>query len=208
MSDGGEADVSWLASGGVDGTVKVWDLSQSTAGTPALLKTLHVARPVQDVAWRPDRPCELAVAMMEGGVGGSLAGTRGAVGSAISFGSDELSNEGEEGAEGDFEVWDLRRDCVPKFVVRGRDGPASGAWPSPDSLALAETALSALLWSSTDTFLTTHKRTSCLVQHDVLYKPECPLDHLPRQAVSWSADGTLAFAADEEDSQEIPFDDP
>lgn len=128
-SDGSGA--SWLASGGVDGLVKVWDMNSPT---PALLRTLNVARPVQDVVWRPGKPTELAVTTLAA-VGGGVVRTgptvRGGTPTST-FASVAMEDPGTgdvdlaESREGDFEIWDIRRESVPKFVVRGRDGAATG----------------------------------------------------------------------------------
>ena len=134
-----EGDVQgngWLASGGLDRTVKVWDITVPGGGThiprrPAYV--LHTAGPVRRVAWRPGADCELAVTpYLEGSAntqanpalditaGGGAPGSP-RIGAAVppvltstDDGKALCSRVGDP-----VEVWDVRRGYIAKWTVRG-----------------------------------------------------------------------------------------
>jgi hypothetical protein len=102
----------WLATAGMDGTVKVswitfdvqyianlldqvWDMS-AAGHTPQLAHTLHVGRPSHFVRWSsdPNSPCDLIVtpSPMTGSTVGSF----------------------DDSWQPDVEIWDVRREYLPK----------------------------------------------------------------------------------------------
>jgi hypothetical protein len=87
------------------------------------------------------------------------------------------------------EIWDVRRHYIAKYALPTIDGTAvEAAWSGPDTLV---TAYQNGMFAQLDT---RHKTIS--------------LDTIPRQVVSWSPKGELAYAIDRFKQGEIPFDDP
>ncbi|QRW12133.1 WD domain, G-beta repeat protein [Ceratobasidium sp. AG-Ba] len=68
----------WAATGGMDKTVKIWDMSTPQISTMPI-HTLHTTHSVKQVAWRPGHETELAVVHMTSGIatqkGNVLGGT-------------------------------------------------------------------------------------------------------------------------------------
>ncbi|GJE95841.1 hypothetical protein PsYK624_120310 [Phanerochaete sordida] len=196
----------WLASGGLDRTVKVWDIAVPSGGThiprrPAY--TLHTACPVRRVAWRPGCECELAVASyLEGSAnnqpnpaldlsaGGPAASPR--IGSAVPpvlAGTDD--NKALYSRMGDpVEVWDVRRGYIAKWSVRG-----SAVEGGVTDIVFAD---SNTLWAEhfSGTFSQLDMRTSVKT-----------LDAVPRASLSWDVSGSLTFVADRPKRWEAPYDD-
>lgn len=136
----------WLASGGLDRTVKVWDVTVPSGATHIPRKpvyTMHTSFPVRRVAWRPGYECELAVtSYLEGSAnnqpnsaldlssGGPTASPR--IGSAVPpalAGTED--NKALYNKMGDpVEIWDVRRGYIAKWTVRGSaaEGGVTGAF--------------------------------------------------------------------------------
>jgi hypothetical protein len=51
-----------------------------------------------------------------------------------------------------------------------------------------------MVWLSADLLLTTHKRTSAIVQHDISQSQAKYADELPSQAMAVSKQGSLCFS--------------
>jgi WD40 repeat protein len=87
----------WLASAGMDGTVKIWDMSASNH-TLRQVHTLNVARPVQFVRWHSsaERPCDVVVTPLP----------------AVS-----VPGQAEENWQPDIEIWDVRREYLAKETI-------------------------------------------------------------------------------------------
>ncbi|KAH9830000.1 uncharacterized protein C8Q71DRAFT_788214 [Rhodofomes roseus] len=222
----GEVDATgmgWLASGGLDRCVKVWDLTAPMGGShisydPAY--TLRTAYPVRRVLWRPGYECELAVvAHTDQGVnssvdlhtagGGQLAPpsvvTGGGAGfmSALSsprIGPAGLSIENHEPAQ---TQGPLRNDGgAPVEIWDVRRGFIA-KWVINDSIGeggVSDIAFadSHAIWAqhSSGTFSQLDLRASCK-----------PLDAVSSTAVTWDPIGTLAFVTDQRKRWEVPYDD-
>jgi hypothetical protein len=144
---GGSSNASgtgWLASGGMDRTVKVWDLNapgNSAHISQAPTYSLAVPFPVRRAFWRPDYECELAiVSNAEFGAGANQDDTApaGDAGPALSsspevelgLGAPPARHSGDTGDP--IEIWDVRRGYLAKWVVRGStvEGGVTGACPA------------------------------------------------------------------------------
>ena len=117
---GGSSTGGWIASGSLDWTVKVWDLTgPHVERIPAY--TLATQFPVRRVRWRPGYECELAIV------------------SNAEFGAGAMSDIGDSGTVTDVdlekpmmapakrrtdigdpvEIWDVRRGHIAKWLVGG-----------------------------------------------------------------------------------------
>lgn len=87
----------WLATAGMDGTVKIWDMSASN-GSMRQVHTLNVARPVSFVRWHAsaERPCDVVVTPL------SASSTPG---------------QSEKSWQPDIEIWDVRREYLAKETL-------------------------------------------------------------------------------------------
>ncbi|KAG8736176.1 hypothetical protein FRC10_009633 [Ceratobasidium sp. 414] len=78
----------WAATGGMDKTVKVWDMGAPQMSTQPI-HTLHTTHAVKQAAWRPGHETELAIVHMTPGIaaqkGNALAGTTSLVGIDMSL---------------------------------------------------------------------------------------------------------------------------
>ncbi|KAI6035715.1 hypothetical protein EDC04DRAFT_3114826 [Pisolithus marmoratus] len=198
---------SWIVSGSLDHTVKVWDLSGSATSSHISTKpayTLHPAYPVRRVVWRPDYPCEIAVvsnAEFGSGSGSELMASPRLPGASSAFLSAAISTTehtdkaSKTGICGDsVEIWDVRRGWIAKWTV--------DASVSEGGVTDAAFCDSHALWAqhSSGTFAQIDLRSS-----------NRPIDAITRVAVSWSirhsADGTLMFVTDKTARWEVPYDD-
>jgi len=193
---------SLLASAGADGIVKIWNLEESMLPSTAM-RTLVVGRSISGMAWRPGYSSQLVItpsSLMadvehrsysdyERGPSSAISSTHSddftlncALNPAAASSVSDVVTESNHPAAGggrhsEILLWDIRRQHVPEIIIRGRDGPASG-----------------MVWLSPDLLLTTHKRTSALVQHDIGQCQARYADELPSQALAVSKQGSLCFA--------------
>ncbi|POW13140.1 hypothetical protein PSHT_07858 [Puccinia striiformis] len=188
---------SLLASAGADGIVKIWNMAERMLPGTAM-RTLVVGRSISGMAWRPGYSTQLVItptsAMADLEQRGYSDYERGPA-SAISsnYSDDMLLNKGVNvtgassgsdiaseynhpggGRHSEILLWDIRRQYVPEMIIRGRDGPASD-----------------MVWLSADLLLTTHKRTSAIVQHDIGQSQAKYADELPSQALAVSKNGSI-----------------
>ncbi|CAL1708081.1 unnamed protein product [Somion occarium] len=214
VADGETSRMGWLASGGLDRCVKVWDLTAPSpethiSRTPAY--TLHTSFPVRRVLWRPGPAyeCELAVVSnVEFSTGSGTvdqASPPGALSPNMS--SEALPSEGTETAlsvaetkaslatmkseVGDpVEIWDVRRGHIAKWVVRGSavdGGVTDMVFGDPHSI-----------WAQ--------HFSGSFSQFDLRQMLK-PLDAVPRVAATWDVSGSLVFVADRPRRWEVPYDD-
>ncbi|KAG9315433.1 hypothetical protein JVU11DRAFT_3043 [Chiua virens] len=201
----------WIVSGGLDHTVKIWDLLGTNTSSHIVNKPkyiLHPSYPVRRVLWRPGYPCELALVS-----NAEFSGSGGGGGGAELLASPRLQNatpnfisavapisqsknaECKYGLAGEtVEIWDVRRGWIAKWTV-DTSAPDGGV---TDAVFRDSHALFAQHASGTFT------------QVDLRYSHP-PIDAVPRVALSWNAvdgvDGALAFVADKRRRWEVPYDD-
>ncbi|KAI6119652.1 hypothetical protein EDD17DRAFT_1605846 [Pisolithus thermaeus] len=198
---------SWIVSGSLDHTVKVWNLSGPATSSHVSAKpvyTLHPAYPVRRVVWRPDHPCELAVvsnAEFGSGSGSELmasprlqSASSAFISAAIST-TEHMDKASKAGTSGDsVEIWDVRRGWIAKWTV--------DASVSEGGVTDAVFRDSHALWAqhSSGTFAQIDLRSS-----------NRPIDTITRVALSWSVrhstDGALTFVTDKTARWEVPYDD-
>ncbi|KAG8897666.1 hypothetical protein FRC00_003959, partial [Tulasnella sp. 408] len=155
----GAESQGWLCTGGMDKTVKIWDMSQGLQEQkPA--HVLHTAERVKKVVWRPGHDCEVAIVPQASG----LSGRPGADGSEAA------------GAER-IEIWDVRRPWLPKYILEGGEGSVVGmVWAGPDAL-----------WATySNGTLVQHDLRECHRALDGL--PRSALAWDPSGAVTWAAE--------------------
>lgn len=122
----------WIASAGMDRTVKVWDLNSAghtahMASTPTYI--LAAPYPVRHARWRPGYECELALVSNAGfgGLGQEAAGEAGTATPDVApiSSSPEVEVAAHAAAHrtvenGDpVEIWDVRRGYLAKWVLSG-----------------------------------------------------------------------------------------
>ncbi|KAI0741856.1 hypothetical protein C8Q80DRAFT_1196599 [Daedaleopsis nitida] len=209
----------WIISGGMDRTVKVWDLThpatRHTSQHPT--NTLHTSFPVRRVLWRPGYECELAIVSNadfgigtgadfgHGALGGNTSGSSGlnstvpsprnytsplAEGSGSASAAQRAKSVTPHDGSDPVEVWDVRRGYIAKWVVTG-----SAVEGGVTDIDFAD---SHALWAlhSSGTFS----------QLD-LRQAHQPLDAIPRSAISWNTSGSIAFVTDRPRRWEVPYDD-
>jgi WD repeat-containing protein 24 len=219
-ADSASTGLGWLVSGGLDRTVKVWDLTAPGASARMPSKptyTLHPPFPVRSVMWRPGYQCELTVvANAEFGtadVGQSLnvkGGTDGtdAVGAESGKGGAEVDAQATSTRYYDsVQIWDVRRAWIPKWSIVGMEDGVTGAWSfSIYRLPVLNVHFfSDLAFGDSDVIWTQHS-SGTFSQIDLR---DCmkPLDTVICKAVTWEASGSLAFVTERENPWQIPYDD-
>ena len=122
----------WIASGSLDRTVKVWDLT-SPHFERAHTYTISTQFPVRRVRWRPGYECELAVASnAEFGIGSMLdVSDSGTLLDDDSEKSEVAPLKGRTDIGNAVEIWDVRRGHIAKWQVGGSaiEGGISGRSP-------------------------------------------------------------------------------
>jgi len=86
-----------------------------------------------------------------------------------------------------LEIWDVRRHYIAKYTLPSQDGTAVDAAWREDSLVVCF-------------------RDGGFAQLDLNHR-SIPLERIPRQLMTWSGTGELAYALDRFKPGEIPFDD-
>lgn len=200
------ADRSWIVSGGLDHTVKVWDLA--TSGTSVHIAhqptyTLHSSFPVRRVLWRPEFPSEIALVSNEDFGGGSgselLASPRlqSATPAFINASSSVTKDKDPKSNGADaVEIWDVRRGWIAKWTVE---------------VSMSEGGVTDAIFRDSHGLWVQHA-SGTFAQVD-LRRSVRPIDAVPRVALSWNVgvdgdtDGTLAFVSDRRARWEVPYDD-
>ncbi|KZT72008.1 hypothetical protein DAEQUDRAFT_686910 [Daedalea quercina L-15889] len=223
-SGNGDIDVAgmgWLASGGLDRCVKVWDL---TAPLPTShishdpVYTLRTTFPVRRVLWRPGYECELAVvAHTDQGVNTSMelhtstGGHLSPPGMALSAGlisavsSPRLGNTSISIAEPMLEPAPsspLNDGGAPIEIWDVRRGFIA-KWVVHDSVG--EGGVRDIAFADSHAIWAQHS-SGAFSQLDLRFCNK-PLDAVSRLAVTWDPMGTLAFAMDQRKRWEVPYDD-
>lgn len=122
----------WIASGSLDRTVKVWDItSPHFERTPTY--TIATQFPVRRIRWRPGYECELAVASnAEFGMGSmSDASDSGSLVDADLEKLEVAPTKRRTDIGNAVEIWDVRRGYIAKWQVGGSaiEGGVSGGSP-------------------------------------------------------------------------------
>ncbi|TCD66714.1 hypothetical protein EIP91_001007 [Steccherinum ochraceum] len=214
-SDVDDGRMGWLASGGMDRTVKVWNLTTTESHISRIpAYTLHTSYPVRRVVWRPSYDCELAVvsnvefgpanpnptndsstpspAVTSPYMGASALMSEEAVaavermpGGAIGVTTPVRGQLGDP-----VEIWDVRRGFLAKWTVRG---------------SAAEGGVTDVLFTDSHALWAQHY-SGTFSQFD-LRQSSKPLDAMPRNAVTWNVEGSVAFVTDKPKRWEVPYDD-
>ena len=116
--DGGVTG-GWVASGSLDRTVKVWDLTSHFERTPAY--TLTTQFPIRRVRWRPGYECEIAVASnAEIGACAVSDLSDSGVAEDVDLEKPEVAVPKRRADMGyAVEIWDVRRGYIAKWLVGG-----------------------------------------------------------------------------------------
>jgi len=189
---GAEAESKgWLCTGGMDKTVKIWDMSAPLTQAP--LHVLHTAESVKQVKWRPGHDCELAVVPQTPGIAISAEKDAGGEDVSISADADRI------------EIWDVRRGWIPKYVLEGGEGAVGGVLRFTAYSQLLKFYSTDIEWSNSGALWATYKNGT-FVQHDLR---ECyrPLDNITRSPLTWDAAGTVTYATESVSLADVPFDD-
>ncbi|ORY90154.1 hypothetical protein BCR35DRAFT_299710 [Leucosporidium creatinivorum] len=172
---GGNREGGWVATGGLDKTIKIWDFSLPTLSTkPA--RTLHASQPVQAIAWHPTRPTELAssplpLLSVDGGVDDAPPPTP-------TTEVPLMKDVGGGAWKNEVEVWDTRRPYFPKLAIK-TDEPTS-----------------ALTYNDDETIWSTSKSSTTFLQHDINSDSYALLDSVERPSAPWNLEGEMVFVED------------
>ncbi|KAF8756247.1 WD40 repeats protein [Rhizoctonia solani] len=82
QSIGSGGTAGWAATGGMDKTVKIWDMNAPQMATLPI-HTLHTTHPVKQAAWRPGYETEIAVVHLTPGISPQKAGVLGSTTSLV-----------------------------------------------------------------------------------------------------------------------------
>ncbi|KAG8214830.1 hypothetical protein J3R82DRAFT_9979 [Butyriboletus roseoflavus] len=202
-----QMEQSWIVSGGLDHTVKVWDLPGATTSSHIMNKptyVLHPSYPVRRVLWRPEYPCELAlVSNAEFSCGSSaelLASPRmqnatPSFLSTVAPACDSKEAESKTRLVGEtVEIWDVRRGWIAKWTV---------------DASVSDGGVTDAVFRDSHAVLVQHA-SGTFAQIDLRHSHR-PIDAVPRVSLSWNSvngsDGALAFVADKRCKWEVPYDD-
>jgi WD40 repeat protein len=129
------ATSGWVASGGLDRCVKIWELPTDDSNFPERPSyTLHPSFPVRCVLWRPEYESELAIVSNADYSRGSneelvVEGRKDIEWNARATGG--MSNTSRPCVSDAIEIWDVRRAWVAKWQVQGSavEGGFTGHFP-------------------------------------------------------------------------------
>lgn len=213
----------WLASGGLDKTVKIWDMAllEHTGSSPIPTHILQAPNPIRRLAWRTGQGhgTEIAVLSSPDNASAAVAGStshRPPSMTDLSAASIGVSGAGRSpmvnpaaatAADDDIdqcvveearlEVWDVRRGFIPKYLL--------GKVPRHNALGGSVTDI---CWAEGEDGMALQSTYShgAFVQHDIRLH-FTPLEYVPKQAIGWSARGDLTVAMDKFEKGVVPFDD-
>lgn len=128
---GGPGAGGWIASGSLDRTVKVWDITNPHFERPPTY-TIATQFPVRRVRWRPGYECELAVASNAESGAGAVSDISDS-GTIVGVDSEkpEVAPVKRRTDIGDaVEIWDVRRGHIAKWQVGGSaiEGGVTGTY--------------------------------------------------------------------------------
>ncbi|KAF9782978.1 hypothetical protein BJ322DRAFT_186081 [Thelephora terrestris] len=210
----------WVATGGLDRCVKVWDFNSSAGGdgSQSPIYNLHTSFPVRRVLWRPGYGCELAV-VSNVDVGPGSWSDVSAVASKMpspriaekpiqgepqpfsilselqsnlspKLPFEQIFSQTRNGVGDSLEIWDVRRQYIAKWLLNN-----SAVEGGVTDITFKD---SQMLWAQ--------HSSGAFSQFDVR-DARAPLDAIPRVAASWEVTGSLAFVADKPSATELPYDD-
>ncbi|KAH8118718.1 WD40 repeat-like protein [Phellopilus nigrolimitatus] len=215
----------WLASAGLDRTVKVWDFTdadtnQSHSSTRKPAYVLHASFPVRRVSWRPGYETELAIASYnESGFNISSKSSSSTSAPAL------LSKESVEGIPGQISSSRGSANTVSSTSEGSENAANTGRNTTAKSGDLIEIWDVRRTWIakwsvngsncqggvSDMTFTDSHALwvqhpSGAFSQMDLRYCDK-PIDSVPRSALTWTPTGSLTFVNDSPDRWEVPYDD-
>ncbi|CCL98560.1 uncharacterized protein FIBRA_00560 [Fibroporia radiculosa] len=216
----------WLASGGLDRCVKVWDLTAPQTRVHIShhpVYTLRTSFPVRKVLWRPGYECELAV-VSNAEFGSGTSSNSDSHGPAVNLspipgippGTGLLSAlSSPRMASATLQLADMGGHAefrTPTPPRNGRSDPVEiwdvrrgyiAKWVVNDSSM--EGGVTDIAFADSHAIWTQHS-SGTFSQLD-LRQTSKPLDAVPRVAVSWDAAGSLTFVTDHPRRWEAPYDD-
>ncbi|OCH91390.1 WD40 repeat-like protein [Obba rivulosa] len=223
---GDSSGAGWLASGGLDHCVKVWDLTSPSSRSHishAPTYTLRTAYPVRRVLWRPDYECELAiVSNADFGTGQDVGLAHAASASGSQPGLRLGVGSGPTTAASSPRIGALNISASETALAKNRRSSSTSRHGSSDPIEIWDVRRGYIAkWmldrSAVDGGVTdlefgdshviwAQHHSGSFSQLD-MRDASRPLDAIPRSALSWDATGCLAFAADRPKRWEIPYDD-
>ncbi|EMD38736.1 hypothetical protein CERSUDRAFT_112461 [Gelatoporia subvermispora B] len=223
---GDSSGAGWLASGGLDHCVKVWDLTAPSSKshishTPTY--TLRTAYPIRRLLWRPDYECELAiVSNADFSTGSEFSLAHGAGGSGSQPGLRLGVTSGPGAAVSSPKLEMLKPSTSDTMLAKDRRSSSASRHGSSDPIEIWDVRRghiakwmldrSAVDGGVTDlefgdsSVIWAQHHSGTFSQLD-LRDASRPVDAIPRAALSWHAAGCLTFAADKPKRWEIPYDD-
>lgn len=160
-------------------------MAQGWEKIPTPLHTLHTAYPLRRVAWRPEHATEIAIVPMSLQSAAATLVDPSIASVSQGLGQDSVALD----EDSHIEIWDVRRHHIAKYALPTIDGAAVEA-----------------AWSDENCLVTAYQN-GMFGQLDMRLKT-IPLDSIPRQVMSWSSHGEMAYGIDRFKQGEIPFDDP
>ncbi|KAH9941480.1 hypothetical protein B0H21DRAFT_546035 [Amylocystis lapponica] len=226
--DGEGNGAGWLVSGGLDRSVKVWDLTAPSAKTHISHNStyhLRTAFPVRRVLWRPGYECELAiVSNADFGTSSSMdlppstVGSVGALAQPLGLGSGlasaisspriptasiTVASEDTHIGAGDRGPSVTRNDGSDPIEIWDVRRSYIAKWVLTQSSV--EGGVTDMVFADSQAIWAQHS-SGTFSQLDL--RQSCkPLDSVPRMAISWEASGSLLFVTDKPKRWDIPFDD-
>ncbi|KAI9063837.1 hypothetical protein FKP32DRAFT_1571226 [Trametes sanguinea] len=225
-NDNESSGPGWIISGGMDRTVKVWDLTQPgtrshTAHRPTY--TLHTSFPVRRVLWRPGYECELAVVSnadfgtgtdfghtsLSGGPSSASIGLSSGLSTALS--SPRLTSAHLSGTESPRTPEERsssvsrRETSDPVEIWDVRRGYIAKWVVNGSAVEGGVTGQSHIDFGDSHALWALHS-SGTFSQLD-LRQCRKPLDAIPRSAISWNTTGSIAFVTDRPKRWEVPYDD-
>ncbi|KAI5476380.1 WD repeat protein 24 [Pseudohyphozyma bogoriensis] len=170
-SDGERREGGWVATAGMDRTIKIWDFSLPILSTRPV-RTLYPFQPVQHVAWHPTIGTELASSPVPSlGIAHSSDDN---LASGFSLNMDP--GKSSTFWKNEIEIWDTRRPSFPKCAIKTEDSVAAFMYNDDASI-----------WCAS-------KSVGVFQQHDLKTDTYALLDNVPRPSAKWNAEGELLFS--------------